>query len=311
MQSILKLVFVFLAAFSSAACAGPKKVVFVSGKSVHLWGDHEHAIMCSELSDMVNRCMAGKVRAEWLDTENLGGLETLEDADAIVLITEGEGAHPFDSKTDVLKRLNERGANIGAFHYSLMFNGKADNAALDSLVGGHYQKGFSYNPFYEASFKITGGHPALNGVKDFGYYDEWHFNIAFSNDKNRKITPLLRTEVPDKIRRRRSAPEAVQAEYGKGKLETVAWVAENPNGTRGFGIMGGHVPWMLAQKDYRKFVLNMVAWLAEIEIPQNGFDAEFSSFDSVASRIKKPKRGDYEYYIKDWREFDVKCRAEN
>lgn len=302
--------FIFAISLVLSACAGQKKVVFVSGNSVHLWGDHEHAIMCETLTAMVNESMGESVRAEWLDTEKTSDFKTLDDADAIILVSEGENNHPFDSKTGILKRQNDRGANIGAFHYALMFNGDSDNAALDSLIGGHYQKGFSYNPFYEAFFDVKNTHPILNGVKPFGYYDEWHFNIKFANDKSQKLTPLIKTKVPDKIRKRRSAPKEVQAELGKNRFETVAWVVENGNGTRGFGIMGGHVPWTLAQKDYRKLVLNMVAWLAEAEIPANGFDATMPPFDALAAKIKKQKRGDYQYYIKDWKDADAKWRRE-
>lgn len=318
-QTSAKIVLMFKA-FKFAVCAcvavllagcatSPKKVVFVSGNSIHLWGDHEHAIMCEELVDMVNESMGGKVRAVHLDTQKTSDFSVLDDADAVVISTEGEKNHPFAGKTDLLEKLNNRGVNIGAFHYTLMFDSPADNAAFDSLIGGHYQKGFSYNPFYEARFKL-GSHPALNGVKPFSIYDEWHFNIAFTKNAAQKITPLIQTQVPDKIRKRRSAPKAVQTELGKGRFETIAWVVENPNGTRGFGIMGGHVPWTLAQKDYRKLVLNSIAWLAEIDIPENGYDASVPPFDSLVAKIKKAKRGDYDYYIKDWRTLDAQWRAE-
>ena len=306
-QFILVIAVILSAIFSG--CAKQKKVVFVSGNSVHLWGDHEHVIMCDELVKMVNESMSGKVIAEHLDTQKTSDWSMLNSADAVILISEGENNHPFDSKTNILRKLNDKGVNIGAFHYALMFNKPEDNAVLDDIIGGHYQKGFSYNPFYEAKFDIQNSHSVLNGVKSFGYYDEWHFNIAFSSDKNKKIIPLIKTAVPDKIRRRRSAPESVRAELGKGKLETIAWLVENQNGTRGFGIMGGHVVWTLAQKDYRKLVLNMIAWLAEVEISPNGYDAKFTDFDTIASKITKEKRGDYQYYIKDWREFDTKCRG--
>lgn len=203
--------------------------------------------------------------------------------------------------------------DIGAFHYTLMFDAPEDNAAFDELIGGHYQKGYSYNPFYDARFELDPSqpaHPTLRGVKPFGYYDEWHFSIYFTKNPAQKITPLLKTKVPDKIRRRRSAPQVVRDGLGKDRLEIVAWVVENPNGTRGFGIMGGHVPWTLAQKDYRKFVLNTIFWLAEVDIPESGYDASVPPFDSLVSKITKPKRGDYQYYIKDWRDFDTAARAE-
>ncbi len=299
-----------IAAALLSGCAPQKKMVFVSGDSIHLWGDHEHAIMCDELARMIGEATGGKIRAVHLDAQKASDFSELDGADAVVLVCEGEANHPFKGRTEILERARARGANIGAFHYSLMFSGDSDNAALDKVIGGHYQKGFSYNPFYEARFEVKNSHPVLNGVKSFGYEDEWHFNIAFSKDAAQKITPILQTKVPDKIRRRRSAPESVRAEFGKGRLETIAWLCENPDGTRGFGMMGGHYVWTLAQKDYRKTVLNMLAWLAEIDIPQNGFDARFCDFDSIAPRIKKPLRPDYEYYIKDRRDFDAKCRAE-
>ncbi len=299
-----------LLTFFLCGCSSTKKVVFVSGESVHLWGDHEHAIMCDVLVEMSNKAYGGKIKAEHLKANETSDWRTLDDADAIILISEGENHHPLDSKTDVLLKHNARGANIGAFHYALMFNKAEDNKALDDLIGGHYQKGYSYNPFYDANFEKLADHPVTSGAKPFGYYDEWHFNIFFSKDADKKFIPILKTQVPDKIRKRRSSPKEVQAELGNGKLETIAWLVENKNGTRGFGMMGGHVPWTLAQKDYRKVVLNMIAWLAEIDIPENGFDATPPSFDSIAKKISKQKRGDYEYYIKDWRALDEKWRAE-
>ncbi len=302
--------FLFFLALIFSGCSTPQKVVFVSGKSIHLWGDHEHSIMCDILVDMVEESMQGKVDAFHFDMQKDYDLSKLENVDAVVIITEGEDNHPFDSKTDILKKINECGVNVGVFHYSLMFNKDEDNAILDNLIGGHYQKGFSYNPFYYAKFEEIGQHSITSGVKPFGYYDEWHFNISFSKDSDKKITPILQTKIPDKIRKRRSAPVSVRAELGKDKLETIAWVVENKNGTRGFGITGGHAIWTLAQKDYRKLVLNMIAWLAEVDIPQNGFDSSLPSFDSIANRITKPKRGDYDYYINDWSQLDAKWRSE-
>ena len=284
-------------------CAnGKRKLAFVSGGSVHLWGDHEHAAMCEELARMVNESMGDSVEAVWVDFGKDFDMSRLKGADALVIVCEGEQNHPFASKTALIKALNDSGVNIGAVHYSLMFSSPADNAVLDTLIGGHYQNGFSYNPFYEANFTIdNSAHPVLNGVSSFGFYDEWHFNIQFASIPGQKITPILKTQVPDSLRRRRSAPAPVRAALGKGRLETVAWLAENANGTRGFGFMGGHSPWPLAQKDFRKLLLNMCAWLAHIDIPENGFEAKAPDFDSIASKIKKPIRSDYENYVKKMR----------
>lgn len=283
----------------SCARAEKKRLVFAYGGSVHLWGEHEHGVMCRELARMANESMRGLVEASCADMGNGFDFSRLEKADAVVVICEGEQNHPLASKTALLKRLNDRGLNVGVLHYGLMFSSDADNAALDSIVGGHYRDGFSYNPFFEAKFDVGNAeHCVLNGVSSFGFYDEWHFNIYFGGAPGQKITPVLKTAVPDFLRRRRSAPVPVREGFGKGRLETAAWLAENANGTRGFGFTGGHSPWSLAQKDFRKVLLNMCAWLAGVDVPSAGFDARAPDFDSIAAGIKKPERPDRENYLK-------------
>ena len=48
-------------------------------------------------------------------------------------------------------------------------------------------------------------------------------------------------------------------------------------------------------------MLNSIAWLAKIDIPEGGFDAKCPSLDEIAAKIKKPGRPDYEGYFSDWK----------
>ena len=182
--------------------------------------------------------------------------------------------------------------------------GGAQNAAiLDSLIGGHYQTHWSVNPYYDAKFEKFAASDAARGVRPFEIYDEWHFNMKFSEYPGQKITNLAVVVPPDKVRKRRFGPNSGNEFVRKnlGREEAIFWLCENPNSTRGFGCTGGHAVWTLAHPDFRKLVLNSIAWLAKIDIPDGGFDAKCPSLDEIAAKIKKPRRPDYEGYFSDWK----------
>lgn len=127
--------------------------------------------------------------------------------------------------------------------------------------------------------------------------------MKFSDNPKQKITHLAVVVPPDKVRKLRFGPNTGNEFVRKnlGREEAILWLCENPNSTRGFGCTGGHAVWTLAHPDFRKLILNSIAWLAKIDIPETGFTAGCPSLDEIASKIKKPKRPDYEYYFPDWK----------
>ena len=54
----------------------------------------------------------------------------------------------------------------------------------------------------------------------------------------------------------------------------VAWAATRPDGGRGFGFTGGHIHWNWGDPNFRKLVLNAIAWCAQAEIPEGGIGDE-------------------------------------
>ena len=62
----------------------------------------------------------------------------------------------------------------------------------------------------------------------------------------------------------------VLAEVKAGKKQVVAWAYERPDGGRGFGFTGGHFHRNWQHDDFRKTVLNAIAWTAHLEIPAGG-----------------------------------------
>ncbi|MEM1296036.1 MAG: hypothetical protein AAGH89_11775, partial [Verrucomicrobiota bacterium] len=52
----------------------------------------------------------------------------------------------------------------------------------------------------------------------------------------------------------------------------VCWVYEREDGGRGFGFTGGHFHSNWQNDNHRKTALNAIAWVAGVEIPENGVE---------------------------------------
>ena len=305
MRHFIRIFFAFFAILTVCGCTSQKKIAVISGNSVHYWGDHENAIMGELVSDMLREALGNRAVVEWINLENGGNIEEAIGADAVILFAEGEKNHPLKNRVDFLKKLKTDKTALGVFHYALMFDetDTAEIEALDALIGGHYQTHWSVNPYYEAKFEKFANHECSSGVRAFNIYDEWHFNMKFQEKQGRKIIPLSTTIPPDKVRKRRFGANTGNPFVRKnlGREETIFWLCENPDGSRGFGCTGGHSVWTLAHPDFRKLIINASVWLAGLEVKEGGFEVSCPSMDDIAKKIKKPLRPDYEYYYKDWK----------
>lgn len=306
MDTLCALLFAASALFC-ASCASTenakKRVVLVSGESIHYWGDHENEIAAGIMKDAISETMPDVI-VEHVKLDKGGAMESLGGADAVIIFGEGEKYHPFYEKTGVLEKLNGQGTGFGIIHYALQFETPEENAVADRLVGGHYDISCSVNPTFLAEFKELAEHPAARGVKPFSYTDEWYFNIKFADIPGQKVTPIACAIPPDKVRKGRFGPHTGNQEVrdNMGKSETIAWVCENPNGTRGFGFTGAHGVFSYNNDDMRKLLLNLIAWTAKIDIPDGGFNSSTPAMDYIEAKIAKEKRPDYEYYIKRWKD---------
>ena len=99
------------------------------------------------------------------------------------------------------------------------------------------------------------------------------------------VTPILSAVPPDETRQRNIGPHSgnpeVRKGVGKNQKEHVLWVSENENGSRGFGTTGGHVHWNWAQDDFRKAVLNSIAWIAKADVPGKGVESSRPTVDEM------------------------------
>lgn len=278
----------------------PKRVIFAYGDSIHYWGDHEHQIVAKTLAEALNKAFGNKVKASAIAIKSDADFKALKDADAVVILGEGEKFHPFYKRENLIKELNDAGVSFGILHYALQPEDKIGYDALDYAIGGHYEPYFSVNPTFVAEFKEFAPHPVSNGVRPFTIKDEWYFNIHFASAKN--IVEIAKVIPPDAVRKGRKGAHSGNDIVRKnmGKSETILWVCENENGTRAMGFTGGHALWNFINDDYRKLVLNSVAWLAKLDVPSGGINSARPKFEDLEKQISKQARPDIKSYKERW-----------
>ena len=88
------------------------------------------------------------------------------------------------------------------------------------------------------------------------------------------VTPILTAIPPENTRGKPGANDAhggnPEVQAHKGEPEHVMWVADRPDGGRGFGFTGGHFHKNWANDEFRKVVLNAILWVAKADVPETG-----------------------------------------
>lgn len=191
-------------------------------------------------------------------------------ADAVVVaLNHGQRAATDPNIFAVVRK----GAGFGALHFGVEVNkGEAGNNYLQ-WMGGYFETQWSVNPWWQPKFEKFPDHPVARGVKPFSVRDEWYYHMRFVGDM-KGVTPIL-TDVPplSTVRKEtsdRGGNEAVYTEVEAKKPQHMAWVYERPDGGRGFGFTGLHQHSNLGDDNFRKVLLNGVAWIAKLEIPTDG-----------------------------------------
>jgi len=273
--------------------AQPRKIVFIAGKPSHGTGEHEHRAGSMLLADQMEKSGLGfqttVVTNGWPEDESV-----FDGAAAVIIYSDGGGSHPAVRYLGKMRELTKAGVGIGCIHYAVEApvgeQGGADTFL--SAIGGFYEPGWSVNPHWEGSFKMT-AHPVASGVKDFKILDEWYYHMRFREDMA-GITPIL-TDLPgaDTLSRP-DGPHAGNPAVRKAVLEDkepqhVMWVMESPEpgGGRGFGFTGGHFHKNWQNDDFRKVVLNAIAWIANTDIPVEGVPTKTPTDEEMKANLDK------------------------
>jgi type 1 glutamine amidotransferase len=265
-------------AAQDAAKPAGKKIVFLSGPKDHgMPGRHEYE------KDL--RVLAGALES----SPNLKGVKTevyvgkaptdpavYADAAAIVIESSSDRdarethplfppepettRHTYDPATlDFLKALDARakaGMGVVVLHYANWAEHWVARRYYLDWTGGLWVQGVSRNPVDQwamAPPPQSASHPILRGVKPWSYRDEVFCRFHLPVDLKR--TELL-IGTPAK------APTGPQV---------ASWAYEREGGGRGFVYGGVDFHDNLATvEDYRRFLLNGIAWAAGLEVPAGG-----------------------------------------
>ena len=290
--------FAFMLAFVSPAMAqtpAAKKILFLAGPRDHgVPGRHEYERDLRTLAESLEH--SGNLSG--VTTQLIVGalprdLAAVQDAAAIVIDSSSDRAdneiHPlfppnpstngrgYDPETTAyLKSLDDlvRQKNIGIviLHYANWAeNWRAREYYLE-WTGGLWVQIGSKNPQDEWSMSLQNRrHPILRGVKPWTYRDEIFCRFLLPSDA-RRTNLILATPKEDKVH---IGPQIA------------AWAYQRDDGGRAFVFGGLDFRDNLAQDNYRRFLLNGIAWSARVEIPKGGIASPTPDVSDVSARKVK------------------------
>jgi type 1 glutamine amidotransferase len=247
-----------------------KRVVFIAGACSHGAGEHEHKAGCLLLANRLNATMP-TVEAVVYPDGWPSDPSAFKNTAAIVIYGDGGEGHLINQHLESVNALMKKGVGLVCIHYAVEVpKGTAGNYFLD-WIGGYFETFWSVNPVWTAEYKSLPNHVITNGVKPFTINDEWYYHMRFRPNMD-GVTPLLTTVPPASTLDRKDGPHennpTVRAEAGQP--QHTAWCRQRPNGGRGFGITGGHYHRVWADDNFRKMVLNAIAWVAKVDVPAGG-----------------------------------------
>jgi type 1 glutamine amidotransferase len=246
---------------------GRKKAVLVAGTPSHPKGEHEFnagtLLLKRCLDDADGKLLATAYTNGWPNDPT-----AFDNADTVFLYMDGGGAHPVIQRNRLteIDQLMKQGIGLCCVHYAVEVPKEKGGPELLRWLGGYYEPGYSINPHWLAEFSDVPNHPISSGVEPFTINDEWYYNIRFPEGESR-VVKLLEAAPPNSTR------NTPPTKAHPGRVETVAWAVERPDGGRGFGFTGGHNHVNWGNDNFRKLVLNAILWTAKADVPQGGVES--------------------------------------
>jgi type 1 glutamine amidotransferase len=181
--------------------------------------------------------------------------------------------HSYDTETmTFLKALDDRiqqdRIGVVLLHYATWAENWRARQSYLNWTGGLWVQTGSKNPVDTWSMKPVSHHPILRGVKPWAYRDEIFCRFLLPDDK-RRTNLLLATPKADK--------------FAIGP-QIASWAYQRDDGGRAFVFGGLDFRDNLALDNYRRFLLNGIAWAAHIEIPRAGIQSPTPDVSDVTPR---------------------------
>ena len=255
-----------------SAPARVKKIVFIASRADHgARGNHEFFAGSLYFARTLNAKYKNAYAVVYDEKQwpkNLTGV-----AAVIVLLNHG-GPAAEDAN---IKAAVAKGAGFGAIHFGVEVNKGDQGSTYLSWMGGYFETFWSVNPWWTPDPLIVGNHAILNGVHPFSVRDEWYYHMRFQENMM-GVTPLISAVPPvssltyvDNMPTERGGNADVMKEVQAKEPQHLAWAYQRRNG-RGFGFTGFHNYYNLQNDDFRKLLLNGVAWVSGLDVPKNGIE---------------------------------------
>jgi type 1 glutamine amidotransferase len=206
-----------------------------------------------------------------------------------MIISDGRDGHLYEEaphlaspeRVRYMDRQMKRGCGFLSFHFSTF----APNRYADEILrwsGGYFQwetagerKWYSAITTREAEVQLgSPDHPISRGLKPFTLREEFYYNIRFPGDE-KAIKPIWNVPV-----------------LGGRKPDgnVVAWARQREDGGRGFGTTCGHFYDNWKHEQFRKLILNAIAWTAKIDVPKEGVTSRFYTHAEIDEALGVPIR---------------------
>ena len=239
-----------------AASDKPTKIALIAAAPSHGAGHHDW----DQDAQFIKQCLdeAPNVEDLTIDIHYDGWPKNprdLDDADAIVFLTDGAAMSPLKEPGRVAKidKLAAKGVGLMFVHYAVDPPEGAGPKLLQ-WIGGCYEPGYSQNPINTVKVSpVANDHPISRGCGGYVVEDEWYFDIRFRKD-GPPVVPIMTGKLP---------PRDPQD-------KVLAWATERKDGGRGFGFAGGHYHQNWHAEPFRKLLLNAILWTARVEVPVGG-----------------------------------------
>ena len=281
-----------------------KRIVLIAGRPSHPAGMHEF-----RAGSMLLQKALGSVSGVTVDvytngwpSKTVDGVTSddnnaLNGADAVLIYADGRGSHPAFQRDhmQVIDALAAKGVGLGFAHYAVDVAPGAAGDAMYRWLGGFYENNFSVNPMWKPTFDTLPKHPVTRGVQPFSTHDEWYFNMRWTPDAkaSARLTPILTSKPSDEVRKGPYVSPPGPFPHiiaDSGKVETMMWAYERPDGGRSFGFTGGHTHTNWGDVNQRRVMLNALLWIAKVEVPARGVEDKITEADLTTNLDEKPVR---------------------
>jgi hypothetical protein len=286
------------------AGAADTRIVLIAGRPSHPPGMHEFRAGCLLFQKALASVPGVRVDVYdggWPSKEENGTRvddnSVFEQADAVFIYADGGRGHPAiqGDRLKVMDALAARGVGLGFGHYAVEVPPGEPAEAMHKFIGGFYEDRYSVNPMWSPAFDTLPDHPVTRGVGPFATHDEWYFNMRWAPPAPGfpRVLPLLVATPSDEVRKGpyvhpKGPYDHIVAD--SGRAETMMWVAERPDGGRGFGFTGGHTHAHWGDPNQRRIVLNALLWIARVEVPAGGVRDSITAEDLTRNLDKKDKK---------------------